>query len=82
MIKIILLELVFAFSDPASDKTQYFVHWSYNSPLQLINDISSDLQKLLKNFNDTANVAFSKIPFGLSAPAFPNKLALYSKDLK
>ena len=45
---------------PAADKTHYFVHLSFNSTLQLINGISSDLQKLLKYFNGTTIVAFLK----------------------
>ena len=64
-------------SAPAADKTQHFVHLSFNSILQLINDISSDLQKLLKCFNDTAIVAFFRILFAQSASVFPNNLALY-----
>ena len=48
---------------PAADKTQYFVHLSFNSSLQLINRISSDRQKLLKHFNGTVIVPFLKIPF-------------------
>ena len=43
-----LLELAFALSPPAPDKTQYFIHLSFNSTFQLINGISKDLQKLLK----------------------------------
>ena len=47
IVKIILLELASSLSAPVTDKTQYFVHLSFNSTLQLINVISSDLQKLL-----------------------------------
>ena len=54
IVKIILSPL------PAADKTHYFVHLSFNSTLQLINGISSDLQKLLKYFNGTTIVAFLK----------------------
>ena len=50
--------------------------------LQLVNKISSDLQKLCKYFNDTAIVALLKIPCAPSVTVFPNNLALYSKDLK
>ena len=53
---------------PAAEKAQYFDRLSFNSTLQLINDILRDLQKLLKYFNGTAIVAFLKIPlasFGL-----------------
>ena len=58
---LLALSSLIAFYVPAADKTQYFVHLS--STLQLINGISSNLQKLLKYFNDTAIVAFLKIPF-------------------
>ena len=70
------------FSLPATEKTQYFFHLSSNSNLQLINDISSNLRKLLKYFNEKAIVAFFKIPFAPSATIFPNNLALYLKNLK
>ena len=45
--------------------------------MQLINDISSDLQKLFRYFK-----LFLKIPFAPSARVFPNNLVLYMKDLK
>ena len=61
----ILLGLSFVLSLPAADKTQYFVHLSFNSILQLINGISSDLQKLLKYFNGTAIIAFFRILLAL-----------------
>ena len=51
-----------SFSVPHEEKTQYFVHLSFNSISQLINGISSDLQKLIKNFNGTAIAAFFRIP--------------------
>ena len=66
IVKIILLELAFDLSAPAADKTNYFIHLSFNSTLQLINGISSDLQKLLKSFSGTAVVVFFKIPFELT----------------
>ena len=53
--------------------------------MQLINDLSSDLQKLLKYFNGAAIAVFFRIPLAaLSAWAavFPNNVALYLKDLK
>ena len=82
--KIIWLGLAFVLSAPATDKTQYFVQWSFNSTLQLINDISSDLQKLLKYFNDKAILAFSGITlawFGaLWANLFSNNSVFHSKD--
>ena len=43
-------------------KTHCLVHLSLNSTLQLINDISSDLQKILRYFNGTAVVALFRIP--------------------
>ena len=58
--KIILLELAFSLSAPPADKTQYFVHLSFNSTLQLLHDNSSDLQKLLKYIIGTAIVSFKK----------------------
>ena len=61
---------------------QYFDHLSFNSTLQLINDISSDLQKLLKYVNGTTVAAFLIIPFAPFAAVFSNSLALYSKNLK
>ena len=80
--KIILLELSLLLSAPAANKTQYFVHVSFNSILKLINSILGDLQKLLRYFNDTAIVSFFRIPFNSLAFVFPNNLALYSKELK
>ena len=57
--KIILCEyLLLTLSAPAADKTQYFVRLSFNSTLQLINGISSDLQILIKYFNGTEIMAF------------------------
>ena len=66
-----------ALSAPAAVKTQYFVLLSFDSTLQLINDISSDLQKLPKYFNGTAPVAFFRIPFAPSVSVLPNTLTLY-----
>ena len=78
--KIILLGLIFVLSLPAEEKTQHFVHLSFNSTFQWINDISSDLQKLLKYFEDTAIVAFFRILLAwfevARATVFPNKLVL------
>ena len=65
-----------------AEKTQYFVHLSFSSTLQLINGISSDLQKLLKYFI----AAFLQIPFATFdvgwATVFYNNLVLYLKELK
>ena len=82
IVKIILLGLAFVLSLPVADKTQYFAHLSFNITLQVINGISSDLQKLLKFFNGTAIVPLFRIPYAPSASVYPNKLGLYLKDLK
>ena len=78
--------LSLALSLPVADKMQYFVHFSFNSTLQLIKGISSDLQKILNYFTDTKIVEFFKMPLALLglgwASVFPNNLASYLKDLK
>ena len=82
--KIILLELatssLSSLATSSTDKAQCFVHLSFNSTSQLINGISSDLQKLLWYFNSTAIAAFSRIPsaaFGAGwATVFANNLAV------
>ena len=55
---------------------------SFNSTLQLISGISSDLQKLFTNFNGTTIFVFLKITFSPSTTVFPNNLTLNLKDLK
>ena len=84
IVKIILLELTSTLSAPAAAKTQYFVYLSFNCTLQLINCISSDLQKLLRYFNGTIIVTFCRIPsllFGAGwATVSPDNLALSLKD--
>ena len=45
------LQLKLVFSLPVPDKTQCFVHLRFNSTLQLVNVISSDLQKLALSNN-------------------------------
>ena len=82
IVKIILLGLLFVLSAPAVDKIQDFVHVSSDSTLQLINGISSDLQKLLKYFNSTVIVTFFRTSLASSASLFSNNLALHLKDLK
>ena len=87
IVKIILSSsLPLALLVPATGKTQCLVHLSFNSMLQLINCILSDLQKLLNYFSGTAIVAFFRIPLAASGAGwtalFPNNLALYLKDLK
>ena len=65
IVKMILLGLALELSAPVANKTQYLLHLCLNSTLKLI--ISSDLQKLLKQFNGTAISAFLKIPLTPSA---------------
>ena len=77
-----MIELTSLLSLPFVDKTQYFVHLSFNSTLQLINEISSDLQKLPRYFDGTAIVVFLKSSFGSSAPLIPNNLTLYLQPYK
>ena len=59
---------------------------SFNSTLQRINNISSDLQKLLKYINGTAIVTFFRTPLASPgagwASVFPSNLALNLKYLK
>ena len=66
MAKIILLGSAFVLSALAADETQYFVYLGFNSSLLSINSILSDLQKLLKYFNDTTIVSFFRIPCSIS----------------
>ena len=82
MVKVTLLELASSLSAPAADEKQWFIHLSFNLTLQLINNISGYLQKLLRYFNGRATVVFFKIPFALPAIMFLNNLALYLKDVK
>ena len=83
MIFLELSLLSLSFSLPAADKIQYFVHLSFNSTLQLINGISSDLHKLI---NCTEIIAFFRISLALfgfgRASVFSYNLSLYLKDLK
>ena len=80
IVKVILLELASSLSAPAPDKTQWFVHLSFNSTLHLINGILSDPQKLLGYFNSMTIVVFLKIPFTSSVTVFYNNLALCLKN--
>ena len=82
IVNLILSSLTLAQSLPAADKTQWCDHLSFNSTLQWINVILSNLQKLQRYFNGTALVAFFIIPLAaLSrwATVFNNDLALYLK---
>ena len=66
-------------------KHKCFIHLSFNSTLELINGVSSDLHILRKFFNGTAIVVLFRIPLaaivGL-ANVFPTSSALNFKDLK
>ena len=62
IVKIILSESAPSSLTPVGAKTQCFVHLRFNSTLQIVNGISSDLQKLLRYFNGTAIVGFFRIP--------------------
>ena len=52
-----LLGLPLVLSLPTTVKTQNYVHLGFNSNSQLTNDISSDIQKLLRYFNGTVAVS-------------------------
>ena len=71
-----LLELASLLSLPFTDKIRNFDHLTLNPTLQLINGILSDLQNLLRYFDDKAVVVFLKIPFDSSASVFTNNLKL------
>ena len=85
IVTITLLKSAFALSVPAADKTQCFDHVSFYYNLQLINGISSGLQKLFRYFNGTAIILFFRIPLVLFgavwAAAFPKNLDLSMKGL-
>ena len=65
IVKIILSELVSGFSIPATAETQYFAHLVCNSTLQLISDISSDWQILLRFFDGTTVGTLFRISLSL-----------------
>ena len=72
-------------SSSAVDNTHHFFHVKFNLILQLIKDISNDLKKLLKYFNDTTIFTFNlptRALSGLAASILPNKLTLYLKDVE
>ena len=75
IVKILLLSssLLLTLSIPATDKTQYFAHVSFNSTLQLIHGISSNLQKLLKYANGTAIIGMLRIPRRFKVSEYPFK---------
>ena len=77
IVKKLLSGLVLVFSLPSIVKTQSYGHSSFDSTLQLINAISSDLEKLLTYSNGTAIVASLKTVFSTSTDVFFNNLALY-----
>ena len=82
IVKIVLSESLLTLSAPTAAETHCFVYLSFNSTLQLINGISSDLQKLVNYFNVTALVVFFRISFAPSGLAFFNNLAWCLKHLK
>ena len=82
IVKIILLSLALVSSALAPEKTQYSLNVSFNFIFQLINDISSNLEKLLKYFNGRGIIAILKFLFASSISVFPNNLVLYLKELK
>ena len=82
IVKILLVQLALLLSLPVVDKAQWLVHWSLNYALQLIIGTSSDLQKLLKNFNAITIVLFLKVPFTPLASVSQNFLPLCLKDSK
>ena len=55
---------------------------SFNSTLQLINDISSNLKELFRYFNGKAIVVFPIIPFAPPASVLPNNSSFHLKNLK
>ena len=77
----IILGLASLLPAPNADKTQWFVHLSFNLTLQLINGISSDLQRSLRYFDGTEITVF-KISFALLTSAFPKYLIFYIIDFK
>ena len=58
IVKLILLASSISLSLPDADKTQYFVHCT----VQLTKGIYTELQKLLKYFNDSSILEFVRIP--------------------
>ena len=80
--KIILSVLASTLSLPISEKIKWFDHLSFSLVLKLINDIYSDLQKLLRYFNDAAIAVFFNIPFPPSTSVYLNNSALCLSDLK
>ena len=82
----LIRKITLSLSVPPTDKTKCLVYLSFNSTSQLINEISSDLQKLPKYFNDTVIVTFCRASFPwfrlgwVTVP--PNDSALYLKDLE
>ena len=87
MVKIILLQVTLllawplTLASPAAKQSTIFFN-TFNSTFQLVNGISSYLQKLIKyfNFNGTAIVAFLKFPFAPFAAVFFKNVSLYLTD--
>ena len=82
IVKKLLSGLVLVFSLSSIVRTQSYAHLSFDSTLQLINAISSDLEKLLTYSNGIAIAASFKTVFSSSTDVFFNSLALYLHFLK
>ena len=82
IVKIKLLELASSLSLLFPNKTQWFVHLSFNLTLHLINSILSDPKKLIKYFNGVEIAMFLKISFVSSLSVVSNNLALHLKDFE
>ena len=80
IVKIILLSLILSLSLPVAVKPHFF-NSSFNSILQLMNEIFSDIQISLKYFISAAIVTILRNPFAPSALVFYESF-LYMKDSK
>ena len=82
----LIRKIILSLSVLPTDKTKCLVYLSFNSIAQLINEISSDLQKLPKYFNDTVIVTFCRASFTWFRLGWvtvsPYDSALYLKDLE
>ena len=82
----LIRKIILSLSVLPTDKTKCLVYLSFNSTTQLINEISSDLQKLPKYFNDTVIVTFCRASFTWFRLGWvtvsPYDSALYLKDLE
>ena len=81
IVKMIILELALPLSASAANRTKRLAHLTFSSTMQLINDISNDLQKLFRYFCGTVIIVFLKIPIAPSENMFPKSWDFYLKDL-